>query len=156
MMSRVVTSRSYFSFDSRESKNKYLPSSLTRSEYRVRHRIPNLYTLTRGLVADSRDRPPPLLPSHERQVAGVKTLAVVRVDEVDAGVLVLYDDLTGLQLRSGVVVFDLKGVGVTDLPYYRRLVDFVFRVFRGELLISINIIGKKTNGKYQIIATIFR
>jgi hypothetical protein len=70
---------------------------------------------------------------------------VVRVDEVDAGVLVLYDDLTGLQLRSGVVVFDLKGVGVTDLPYYRRLVDFIFRIFRGELLISINIIGKKTN-----------
>ena len=48
-----------------------------------------------------------LLPADERELALVQTAAVVRVDEVDARVLVRHEHAAGRQLGDGVVVLHL-------------------------------------------------
>ena len=100
--------------------------SLTRSEYRICHRISDLDPLTRRLVANGRDGPTPLLTPNERQVAGIQSLAVVGVDEVDSRILVLHDHLPRLKYRRREVILDLEGVGVPHLPHDGRL-NFAFR-----------------------------
>jgi hypothetical protein len=83
--------------------------------------VPDLDALRGGLVGHGRDGPPALLPAHEGELAGVEARAVVGVDEVDAGELILDDHPAGLQLRGGEAMLDLEGVGVPGLADHGRL-----------------------------------
>mmetsp|Transcript_40398 Transcript_40398/g.121720 ORF Transcript_40398/g.121720 Transcript_40398/m.121720 type:complete len:370 (+) Transcript_40398:450-1559(+) len=92
-----------------------------RPEDGVRHLVPHLDALGGGLVTDGGDDAPALLPADEGQVARVHPLAVVRVDEIDAGELVLHNDLPRFEGRTGEVRLNLERVGITDFADDGRL-----------------------------------
>ena len=69
--------------------------------------VAHLDTLRLGLGGHGGDEAAALLAADERELALVQTAAMVRVDEVDAAVLVLDEDAAGRELRDGVVVLHL-------------------------------------------------
>ena len=82
---------------------------------RVRDAVADLDALGRRLGGDGGDEAAALLAADEGKLALVQAGAVVGVDEVDAGVLVLDEDAAGLELGHGVVVLHLHHAGRAGL-----------------------------------------
>lgn len=69
----------------------------------------------RDVVGDGRYHTGTFLAADKGEIAFVEAFAVVGVDKVDTGELVLDNDAAGGYGGSGKVGFDLQSIGVTDL-----------------------------------------
>mmetsp|Transcript_961 Transcript_961/g.2333 ORF Transcript_961/g.2333 Transcript_961/m.2333 type:complete len:401 (+) Transcript_961:39-1241(+) len=85
----------------------------------VRDAVANLAELL-SLRADCDDGASSLLSPDERELSLVQTAAVVRVNEVDSGVLVFDDDASRRELWRGVVRFDLHDARWSRFADHRR------------------------------------
>ena len=73
--------------------------------------IANLNALLGGFIRNGRDDTATFLSSDKGQIPSIQTLAMVGIDEVDAGVFVFDENLTGLHGRDGIIRFDDQSVG---------------------------------------------
>ena len=83
------------------------------SEYRVCNTVTDLNSLCCCLIGYSSYFSTTFLSSNEREIPGVKSLAVVGINEVDSRVLVLYNDPSSFKLGGRKISLDFECIGIS-------------------------------------------